>query len=148
MDEDTLKEKILNEMVVDYSDALEKNYALAKKFIRITKDGKVDILFKDKLTGTEKVSLYLIGKLYAKRAGLAETEYADNKELTDELGIPMNSLLPWLMTLRNENKVHTKSNGRKTSHAITINAVEPILNTINRKIEVQQDSTAESNKVS
>jgi len=148
MDEDELREKILNEMVVDYSDALEKNYALAKKFVRITKDGKVDILFKDKLTGTEKISLYLIGKLYAKRAGLTENEYVNNKELIDEIGIPMNSLLPWLKTLRDKNIVYTKSNGRETSHTIMINAVEPILNTINEKIEAQQHDTAESNKVS
>jgi len=148
MDEDALREKILNEMVVDYSDALEKSYALAKKFIRITKDGKVDILFKDKLTGTEKISLYLIGKLYAKRAGLAETEYVNNKELIYEIGIPMNSLLPWLKTLRDKNIVNTKSNGRETSHTIMINAIEPILSSVNEKIRTQQQDMAESNKQS
>jgi len=146
MDEDALREKILNEMVVDYSDTLEKNYALAKKFIRITKDGKVDILFKDKLTGTEKISLYLIGKLYAKRAGLAETEYVNNKELSDEIGIPMNSLLPWLKTLRDKNIVHTESNGRETSHAIMINTIESVLSRINEKIGTQKQDIAESNK--
>ena len=146
MDEDALREKILNEMVVDYSDALEKNYALAKKFIRITKDGKVDILFKDKLTGTEKISLYLIGKLYAKRAGVTETEYVNNKELIDEIGIPMNSLLPWLKILRDKKIVHTESNGRETSHAIMINTIESVLSRINEKIGTQKQDIAESNK--
>jgi len=103
-------------------------------------------LFKNKLTGIEKISLYLIGKLYAKRAGLVENEYVNNKELIYEIGIPMNSLLPWLKTLRDKNIVHSKSNGREASHAIMINAIEPILSSINEKIGTQQHDIAESNK--
>ena len=67
--ENELKKRIIEEMTVDYSNALEKIFDLAKQFIRITKDGKVFILFKDKLSGKEQILLYLIGKLYAKEAG-------------------------------------------------------------------------------
>ena len=42
-----LKERISEEMTVDYSSALEKNFDLAKQFIGITKAGKVDIFVKN-----------------------------------------------------------------------------------------------------
>ena len=61
-----LRKKIIDEMTVNYSNALEKNFDLAKQFIRITQDGKVDILHKEKFGGKEQILLYLIGKLYAK----------------------------------------------------------------------------------
>ena len=69
-----LKRRILEEMTVDYTITLEKNFDLLKKFIHITKDGKVDVIVKEKIDNKEKVLLYLIGKLYAKTAELSETE--------------------------------------------------------------------------
>ena len=94
-EKNNLKQKIINEMTVDYFNTLEKNFDLAKQFIRITKEGKVDILQKDMLNGTELISLYLIGKLYAKEAGFSATDDVGNSELMNELGIPKGSLLPW-----------------------------------------------------
>jgi hypothetical protein len=40
---------------------LLRKLLFSKQFIRITKDGKVDVLFKDKLIGKEQLLLYLIG---------------------------------------------------------------------------------------
>ena len=102
--QNVLKKRIIDEMTVDYSSALEKNFDLAKQFVRITKEGKLDILFKEKLTGKEQVMLYLIGKLYAKEAGLSTTDDVGNKELMDELGIPEGSVLPWLKGLRDKKR--------------------------------------------
>lgn len=138
-EQDELKERILNEMVIDHSDALDKNYTLAKELMRITKEGKVSVVVKDGLTGPEKISLYLIGKRYAKRAGLAASEYTKNDELMNELGIMMNSLLPWLKTLRDTNVViQGKSDGREVTHAISLNAVERTLKEISKKLKGQQ----------
>lgn len=125
--EGNLKRKIIEEMTVDYGSALEKNFDLAKQLIRITKDGKIDVLFKDKLTGTENISLYLIGKLYAKEAELTPTNDAGNKELMDELGVPRGSVLPWLKDLRDENKIKTITKGKYTYHTIALNVVEKTL---------------------
>jgi len=133
--ENGLKKMIIEEMTVDYSNALEKNFDLAKQFIRITKDGKVDILFKDKLSGKEKILLYLIGKLYAKEAGFAATDDVGNKELMDELGIPKGSLLPWLKDLRDENKIKQVKKGRYTHHSIPVNLVERTLKSTERKLK-------------
>lgn len=132
--EGNLKRKIIEEMTVDYGSALEKNFDLAKQLIRITKDGKIDVLFKDKLTGTENISLYLIGKLYAKEAELTPINDAGNKELMDELGVPRGSVLPWLKDLRDENKIKTITKGKYTYHTIALNVVEKTLKEILNKV--------------
>ena len=127
-----LKRRIAEEMTVDYASALEKNFDLAKQFIRITREGNVDILFKDKLTGEERIRLYLVGKLYAREAGLAATNEAENKELMDELGIPRGSLYPWLKGLRDKNMI--KQVG-KERHVIPVNLVERTLKSIEKKLK-------------
>ena len=131
----SLKERISGEMTVDYASALEKNFDLAKQFIRITQDGKVDIAEKEKLTGEEQISLYLIGKLYAKEAGFAATEEVGSKELLDELGIPEGSLFPWLKNLRDGNKIKQVKKGQYAYHIIPINLVEKTLKTAERKMK-------------
>jgi hypothetical protein len=129
-----LKQKIIEEMTVDYANALEKDFNLAKQLIRITKDGKVDVTVKDKLTGKENILLYLIGKLYAKEAELTATNDVGNQELMDELGIPKGSLFPWLKDLREENKINQVTRGRYTYHAIALNVLEKTLKEIIKKV--------------
>jgi len=128
-----LKKRIIEEMTVDYSNALEKNFDLAKQFIRITKEGKVDIPIKDSLSGKEQILLYLIGKLFAKEGGFALTDDAGNKELIDELGVPKGSLLPWLKDLRDKKRIKTVKRGNLSYHAIPINIVERVLKNIEKK---------------
>jgi len=130
-----LKRKIQEEMMVDYSNTLEKNFDLAKQFIRVTKEGKVDVVVKEKVTGKEQILLYLIGKLYAKEAGFSVTDEVGNKELLDELGVPQGSLLPWLKALRDENKIRQVKRGNNTYHAIPTNNVERTLKTIEEKLK-------------
>ncbi len=130
----SLKERIVDEMTVNYSDALDKNFDLAKQFIRITRDGKVDVLVKDKLTGKDSILLYLIGKLYAKEADLIPTDDVGNKELMNELGIPSGSLGRWLKDLRDGNKVKPISRGKYTNHVVVLNVVEKTLKSIEKKI--------------
>ena len=129
-----LKARISEEMTLDYSSALEKNFDLAKQFIGITKAGRVDILIKDRLNGEEQVLLYLIGKLYAKEVGYTATEEVPNKELLGELGIPEGSLLPWLKDLRDTNKIRQVKRGRYTYHLIPPNLVERTLKSVEKKI--------------
>ena len=136
--ENNLKRKIIEEMTVDYGSAIEKNFDLAKQLIRITKDGKIGVLIKDRLTGKENILLYLIGKLYAKEADLTLTDDAGNKELMDELGVPKGSLLPWLKELRDENKIRAITKGRYTYHLIALNVVEKTLKEIIKKASKEE----------
>jgi len=124
-------------MSVDYSNALEKHFDLAKQFIRITKEGKVEVRLKDRLNGKDQILLYLIGKLYAKEAGLAIMEDAGNKELMDELGVPQGSLLPWLKDLRDKNQIKAVKRGQYTYHIIPVNLIERTLKNIEEKILVE-----------
>jgi len=130
-----LKRKIMEEMTVEYSSTLEKNFDLAKQFIRITKDGRVDILVKDKVSGQDRILLYLIGKLYAKEAGFASSECVGNKEFMNELGIPEGSLLPWLMALRKKPGIKQVKEERQVTHYIPINLVELTLKAIDKKMK-------------
>lgn len=130
----TLKKRITEEMMDDYSGALERNFELAKQFLRVTREGKVSVLFKEKLTGEEQIILYLIGKLYAKEAGFVEKHPVDNKELMDELSIPRGSLLPWLKNLRDKKTVKQTKTGRNVFHTVPINLVEKALKNIEKKL--------------
>lgn len=130
-----LRKKIIDEMTVNYSNALEKNFDLAKQFIRITQDGKVDLLHKEKFGGKEQILLYLIGKLYAKEGGLIEVTDVSNKELMDELGIPQGSILPGLKYLRDSNRITQVKKGKFTHHSIAINMIEKILNIAEKKLK-------------
>lgn len=129
-----LKEKILAEMTSNYTNSLDKNFELAKKFIRITPEGYVEVLAKDKISGKEQILLYLIGKIYAKEAGLTLSEEVDNGEFMKELGIPIGSILPHLKYLKKENKIRPIRRGKIVKHAISINIVEKTLNEIDIKI--------------
>lgn len=134
-DKQSLKRKIMEEMTVEYSSALQKNFDLAKKFIRITKDGRVNVLVEDKVSGKDRILLYLVGKLYAKEAGLASSDSVGSKELMNELGIPEGSLLPWLMALRKRPGVKQTKEGRRVAHYMPINLLETVLKTIEKKLK-------------
>lgn len=138
-EESNLRQRIIDEMSVDYSNTLEKNFELAKKYIRITRDGKVDVLNKEKLTGMDQILLYLIGKLYAKEAGFVATSDVGNEELINELGVPKGSVFPWLKWLREETKVKQLKKGRYVSHMIPENLVERTLKGIEEKLRKEKE---------
>lgn len=129
-----LKGKILAEMTSSYTNALDKNFELAKKFIRITSEGFVEVLVKDKISGKEQILLYLIGKVYAKEAGLSITDEVENNEIMRELGIPLGSLMPWLKSLKEENKIKPIRKGKLVNHIASINLIEKILVNIEEKL--------------
>jgi hypothetical protein len=127
-----LKERIVEEMTVDYTSVLDKNFDTVKQFIRINKEGKVDILIKDSLGGKEQILLYLIGKLYAKEAGFVVSDSVGNKELMEELGVIKGSLLPWLKELRDKKKIKLIKKGKMSYHSIPINNLEKTLKSIEK----------------
>ncbi len=129
-----LKKRILDEMTVDYSSNLEKSFEVAKQFVRIGRDGKVEVLVKDKVSVTELIQLYLVGKLYAKEAGLTPSDEVGNKELLEQLGIPEGSLLPGLKNLRDKNKVKQTSHEKNVFHRVPVNLLESTLQSIEKKV--------------
>lgn len=132
MSEEDLKNRILNEMRVDYGDALERNFDLAKQFIGITKNGKIDVKFKTKLPNDDNIMLYLIGKLYANAAGLSETQEVTNRELMDELGMPLGSVVTSLKRLRDSHRIIQIKDGL---HKVRVNEIEKALDSIKNKLK-------------
>lgn len=133
---DELKRKIREEMIANYYNSLDKNFELAKKFIRVTENGKVDVLFKEELGGKEQVLLYLIGKIYAKEAELTTTDCVTNKELIEELGVLDTSLRPWLKKLRDGNKIKRSKEDKYACHFIPANLIEKTLKKIDSEIKI------------
>jgi DNA-binding transcriptional ArsR family regulator len=129
-----LQERIRKEMTVEYKNVLERNFDLAKQFIRVSPEGKVTVLMKDKFSGKERILLYLIGKLYAKYAEYSPSEEVGNKELMQELSIPKGSLLPWLKELRDAGKIRSIRKGKHTYHTIPIDLAEKVLKHVDKKM--------------
>ncbi len=129
-----LKKRIHEEMTSNHSNSLEKNFDVAKQYIRITKDGKVDVIIKEKLGGKDKLLLYMVGKLYAKEAGFSPSDDVGNKEFMEELGVAKGSLLPWLKELRDSNKIRQVKRGNNVHHTVPIGLVERTLSNIEKKL--------------
>lgn len=129
-----LAEKIRSEMVVDYSEILDKNLELAKHLIRITDRGTVEVPQKSNLSAKERIMLYLIGKLYAKEAKLSEIESAGNQEIMEELNMPEGTLLPRLKELRDSRQIKQVKVERYVHHKILPNWIEVTLKDIEAKL--------------
>ena len=129
----TLEEKIKSEMISDYRSSLEKNFDLAKKLVKISSEGTVEIIEKNKFSGEELVLLYMIGKCYAKEAGLSNSNGVSNAELINELGKPEGSIFPWLKSLRESKKIKQNNSVKPIEHFIPINLIEETLNKLSKK---------------
>lgn len=135
MEVKTLEERIREEMTVNVGSALERNFETAKKMMSITPEGKVNLNNRERLGGEDKIILYLIGKVYAKKAGYANDEQVPNKELLDELGIKEGSLLPWLKNLRDGNRIKQVTRENLSYHFIPHNLISSELERISTKIQ-------------
>lgn len=138
-DKKDLKKRIREEMTVDYSSVLEENFDLAKQFIRLTEDGEVEVRVKEKVTGEEAILLYLLGKKYAKEGGYTLTDEVGNEEFLGNLGMPEGSLLPWLKSLRDRNRIKRIKRERYVYHVIPIGLVGETLKLIDEKLQEAQE---------
>jgi len=79
---------------------MERYSSLAKRFVSINGQGEISIIVEG--SDKERILLYLIGKLYARKDGLVPSEFVDRSELVEKLGIPETSLLELLKELGNK----------------------------------------------
>ncbi len=122
-----LKKRIIEEMIVDHQNILEKHFDLAKQFINISTEGVINIISEKKFSTEEKILLYLVGKLYAKEAGVVSTEEVGFKELMDNLGIVKGTIYPIIKRLREKNKISQRKQGKLTYITIPMNLVGKFL---------------------
>lgn len=125
-------------MITDTTNALERNFNLAKKFVEISQEGKVNVLLKShsEIDAKDSLTLYMVGKLYAKEAELCESEAVSNDELAEELGLPGGTVRRALVELRNERKI---TQAKRGLHSIKTNLLERILNDIALKVDEKID---------
>lgn len=121
-------------MTIKHSQILSQNFDLAKQYVRLREDGFVEVLVRDKLPGKDQILLYLIGKMYAKEAGLVTDENVGNSELLDQLGFPEGSLFPWLKELRDTNQIRQLKRENNVYHTVLPPKVHEILTTIQKKL--------------
>jgi hypothetical protein len=141
-DQGDFKSRILEEMTVSYSSKLEQNFELAKQFIRLTPEGTVNVLVRDRLPGKEQILLYLVGKMYAKEAGYVTDENVGNNELLEQLGFPVGSLLPFLKELRDEKLVRQVKRENNVYHAVPPALIEEILSSVSKKLSKKQPGSS------
>ena len=122
-----LKKRIIEEMIVDHQNILEKHFDIAKQFINITTEGVINIISEEKFSTEERILLYLIGKIYAKEAGVASTEEVGFKELMDNLGILKGTIYPIIKRLRDKNKISQRKQGKLTYITIPMNLLGKLL---------------------
>ena len=129
-----LKRRIKEEMTINYKNILEKNFDFANKMIKVSEDGRTDIIISDKdIIIEDQILLYLIGKLYAKEVGYIEHGEATRIELLTELGISENSIGPILSRLKDKGMIKTRKEKNKPYFSVKMNLVRKILNSINDK---------------
>ena len=126
-DKTTLKERIIKEMIVDHQNILEKYFDLVKRFISISTEGSINIISEEKFSIEEIILLYLVGKIYAKEAGLVSTEEVGFKELMDNLGILKGTIYPVIKRLRDKKKISQRKEGKLTYITIPLNLLGNIL---------------------
>jgi len=83
-----LGEKVRQKLTVDEGELSDSQLDALRKYIGLTKDGKV--VFKverSKLSQRHKILLYAIGKYLAQEAGYASEPYVTVEELANELGL-------------------------------------------------------------
>ena len=129
---DELRSWIREKMTVDEGSVLNEHKDLVSRFLGLASDGRVFIrLDKGKLTTTEQVALYLVGKIYSNVAGYSENAEASNDELGRELGMPGGTVRRVTMELRRAGWITT---GERGSQEVVLNALPVILKKIDSKI--------------
>jgi len=134
-----LKKWIKEELTVSPVDDLVNSKDKVKEVLGISSDGK--IVFKvnlAKLTARETISLYMIGKVYAKVAGYVDTEAVTNKELIEELKLPEGTIGYTLKELQDERIIVAEKAG---IHRILYAKIGRILDTVLEKTGRDVDAT-------
>jgi uncharacterized membrane protein YcgQ (UPF0703/DUF1980 family) len=90
------KKKILEEIIMKEEDVLSNLKTLvqlSRSFLKVEETtGRVVLTEKYSFTNSEKVFLILVGKYFAKHYEILESEVVSNKEVSEDLGVPVTTL--------------------------------------------------------
>lgn len=130
VNEDLMK-WIKSELTVDISEELAKYKDDVKDFVRLTPSGEILLTHnQSSLTAKEKISLYMIGKLYSSYAEFSKERTVTNKELEDALGFPEGTVRTSLFALRKDKSIVSVEDG---VHKMKFDRIGEILEKIKGK---------------
>lgn len=131
VDEDLTK-WIKSELTVDISQELAKYKDDVKDLIRLTSSGEILLTHNQRsLTAKEKISLYMIAKLYSNYAKFSKERTVTNKEVEDALGLPEGTVKTSLFALRKDKSIVSVEEG---VHKMKFDRIGEILGEIKAKI--------------
>ncbi len=120
------------ELLYDEEEEFERLVPKVKKIVKVKKDGTpVIVCNKRTLSQSEQIMCYLIGKFFAKKLELTETDSVTNKELSQALKIDERVVAARLKDLRDEDLVEQVTRGE---HRISTVNLESFLDKILEKI--------------
>ncbi len=120
------------ELIYDEEEEFERLVPKVKKIVKVKKDGTpVIVCNKRILSQNEQIMCYLIGKFFAKKLELTETDSAANKELSQALKIKERVIAARLKDLRDEELVEQVTRGE---HRISTVNLESFLDKILEKV--------------
>jgi hypothetical protein len=131
VDTDDLRKWIQDNMTVDEERVLSDHKDKVARLLGLTPDGRVFVkVDKTELTSTERVALYLVGKVYSRVVGYSPNAEASNEEIARELGMPDGTVRRATMELRDIGWGTTVGRG---IHRVVMNALPNILTQIDKK---------------
>lgn len=122
----------MKELIYDDEEEFEKLVPKVKKVVRVKKDGTpIIVCDRRRLSQGELITCYLIGKFFAKKLELTETDTATNKELSRALKINERVVSARLKDLRDEEIVEQVARGE---HKISTVNLESFLDKLLEKV--------------
>jgi len=129
----SIAEKIRAKLGIDEAELLENMLDRAKKFIGLTKDGRIVFRVSRAIIPTKTmIALYAVGKYFASLAGYSDKDYVTVDELSKELGIPANVATARLSDLRAEGRLIGVERG---TYKINTTMIDSILAEIENYLE-------------
>lgn len=116
--------KKLKELLIDEEELSTALIERTKRFIRLTKDGKVIYMIpKDKLALRAQIMLYLAGKRFAREMGLVQSDVASIEEISASVGADYFVVAARLKELKDQQLVLAVERGGYTVQLAKLNEI-------------------------
>ena len=128
----------IEELIYDEEEEFERLVPKVKKVVRVKRNGTpVIVCDRSRLSQSDLIVCYLIGKFFAKKLELTETNTATNKELSEALRINEKVISARLKDLRDEGIVEWVARGE---HKISTVNLESFLDKLLEKLGEKNES--------
>ncbi|MCS6770004.1 MAG: hypothetical protein NZ570_06180 [Candidatus Caldarchaeum sp.] len=122
----------LKELIIDEEELSAALVDRARRFIRLTRDGRVVLMIpKDKLPLRSQILLYLMGKRLARELGLVEKDVASIEEISGAVGAEYFSVAARLKELKDQYMVLAVERG---GYTVQLAKLQELLDSVEKSI--------------